>query len=125
MLSIENFNAAVSAYYRRLNAVIVATLFTAILCVAVYYPFKDSIDRFYTRQFGEAAAQVFMGMTMFPALVVMFFGFWMNELRTRRDARLACPHCRKWLVTQRHLVVATRNCGHCGRKVLAEPLPPT
>lgn len=121
MLSIEEFNAAFTACAQRMCVAIVATLISVLLCFIVYLPFKDAIDGFYTRQFGDVTAEALKGMTLLPALIVMFLGLWMTARRTRRDLRLACPHCKKLPIGQRHLVVASRNCGHCGRRVLAEP----
>ena len=73
-MSIEEFNAASSAHLQRMCVAIVASLVTLFLCFAVFIPFRDTIHDFYTRQFGDAAAEVLMGMTPLPGVIVLFFG---------------------------------------------------
>lgn len=73
--------------------------------------------------FGEPAAETLEGVVMllaFPAfMAVILYG----DRRASSDPRLRCPHCDKHLEAMSNLVVATRNCPHCGRRVLEEPPP--
>jgi hypothetical protein len=121
VLTIEEFNAAASAHRRRLLGVIAAPLVTIAVCFAVVIPFKSAFRGFFRREFGEVAAEVFIGLTPLPALLVLAGVLWWHQRRARWDARLLCPHCGKRLVDMQFVVVATRNCGHCGKQVLAEP----
>jgi DNA-directed RNA polymerase subunit RPC12/RpoP len=120
-LTIREFNAAASAYQRWLIAVVVAPLLTLVACFAVVLSFRDTLRAYYTREFGAPAAEVLIGLTPVPAVLVLFALLWIHERRIKRDGRLRCPHCRKLLVGMDRLVVATRNCGHCGNRVLTEP----
>jgi len=43
------------------------------------------------------------------------------EFKNRSDQRTKCHHCAKYMGVQPAVVVATRNCIHCGRRVLREP----
>jgi len=40
----------------------------------------------------------------------------------RRPALLTCPHCNRFLVALRSIVIASRHCPHCGCRLLREPV---
>jgi hypothetical protein len=121
VLSIPDFNTAMSGYNRRMLVVIAATVIALLACLGAAALFRDDLRAFYLQRLGETACDVLLGLSALPALLVLFVGLWMHERRTRRDPRLVCPHCGKLLVSWHALVVATRNCARCGRRVLAEP----
>jgi Zn finger protein HypA/HybF involved in hydrogenase expression len=61
-------------------------------------------------------------------LVLLFGGLILLDRRLKRPAELRCPHCEHALVEAAAVVIATRHCPRCGRRVLAEPdeqSPPT
>jgi hypothetical protein len=121
VLTIREFNVAASAYQRSLIVVVVAPLLILAACFAVVLSFRDSLRVLYSREFGEPAAEVLIGLTPLPALLILLALLWIHERRIKRDSRLRCPHCGKLLAGMERLVVATRNCGHCGNRVLTEP----
>ncbi len=125
MLSIEEFNSAVSSQARRLSIVIaslvVATVLTLAACFGIVGFYRDPIRNFLVERFGSDVGEALMGFTPFPALVVIIGGLLVNERWAKKDPLLLCPSCAKSLLEIKHLVVATRNCGHCGKRVLAEP----
>ena len=121
-MSIQEFRAGSSAYVKRVVVVVVLTVLTMIAGFAVVGTFRDSLLAFYRRHFSETVADSLLGASApLPALLVLVAGLCFGELRARRDARLRCPHCGKTLMPVRFVVVATRNCGYCGERVLAEP----
>jgi hypothetical protein len=106
---------------RRVFVVAGLAIVVVFACFAVVAPFRDTIRAHYEQWFGNMVAETLMGLTPLPALLVLFGGLWLGEWRARRDGRLRCPYCRRTLTGMRPLVVATRNCGYCGRCVLREP----
>jgi hypothetical protein len=120
-MTIEDFNVAGSAYTRRIFIVGGLAVVVMFACFAVVVPFRDALRTQYEEWFGKVAAEALMGLTPLPGLLVLIGGLSVVEYRARRNSRLRCPHCRRMLTGMRPLVVATRNCGHCGRRVLAEP----
>ena len=56
-----------------------------------------------------------------PGAVILLGGICILERKTRRDVRVCCPTCNKQLINISTLVIATRNCGFCGHRVLLEP----
>ena len=120
---IDVFNAACSRWIRRNLIVVVLTLATVVACFGAVIPFRDPICAFYTQRFGLPAAEIMMGLTPWPALLVMFAGMVWVHRGAKRVPELNCPHCGKCLVGMRHLVVATKNCPYCGVRVLNDPRP--
>jgi hypothetical protein len=125
MLSIDEFNSADAAYTRlngrRVLIVAAATVGTMFACFAVVALYRDSIRNFLVETVGASAAEIVMGFTSAPAVFVLFGGLLVFGRLNKQDSRLICPSCNKSLLGMTQLVVATRNCGHCGKRILAEP----
>jgi predicted amidophosphoribosyltransferase len=70
-------------------------------------------------------ARVAVGLVAFVPFAlgfVWFFGVLVRlERRTAADTRLQCPACRAGLVRTPAVVIATRHCPKCRRRILAEP----
>ena len=118
LLSVEEFKAAAGAARVRMvvgTALAVAAMFAyfGLLYLLKEYAglrlLRDSTN-------WRVMAVVYAGM-----LAVLFGGMWLAVAWGRRDRRVACPLCRGSLMESSRIVVATRNCPHCGRRVLAEP----
>lgn len=123
MLAIDEFNAAVSGYNRRMATVFGALVFAMFAFMGSVAFCRDALHTFYVGHCGEVMAEILMGLSLAPALPILFVGIWLAERSAKRDRRLYCPACGKRLMDMRHLVVATRNCGHCGKRVMADPDP--
>ncbi len=121
MITIKEFNEATSRYTKRVLRMAAVSVIALFGCFAIVLSFRDAVHGFYIAKFGDAAAELLLGMTPFPAVAVMFVGIWLVERQSKRDGHLHCPHCRKCLVGMQLLVIATRNCGYCGKSVLQEP----
>jgi hypothetical protein len=110
----------------RFFCVVGTTMLALLLGFAMVLLIREDVLAFYVRQFGKPAAEFLMPLSaMLPSMIILFSGLWIVERWAKRDARITCPHCGKLLVGMRYLVVATRNCGYCGRRVLGEPIGPT
>ena len=55
---------------------------------------------------------------VFTSVIQIGTVFWTNH---RWQRRLCCPHCNQSLLVLTHIVHATGNCCHCGRRVLTSP----
>jgi hypothetical protein len=64
--------------------------------------------------FRPVGAEIVKGLILLPAIVILFTCLGVAERVTRRDGRLACPHCRKRLEYMASLVIASGNCPYCG-----------
>lgn len=105
-------------YLRRVVIFACVTILTVILCFAVVLPFRDQIRDWVAERFGLSAAELAIGLTPTPALLVMFIGILWLQRTANRTPELNCPRCKKSVVGMKHLVVATKCCPHCGRRIL-------
>jgi hypothetical protein len=122
MLRIEEFNTAASAHHRRMVVAAGASVAGVFACLGLAGLLRLALDRFLTEHLGSMGAEAFLALFPVAAVPVFLTGMWLGYRRGRQDQRLLCPHCGILLVESRRLVVATRNCVQCGRRVLAEPL---
>ncbi|MCU0713870.1 MAG: hypothetical protein MUC43_17565 [Pirellula sp.] len=105
-------------YLRRVMAFAGVTILTVILCFAVVLPFRDQIRDSLADRFGMPAAELAIGLTPTPALLVMFIGILWLQRTANRTPELNCPMCEKSIVGMKHLVVAAKCCPHCGVRIL-------
>ena len=56
-----------------------------------------------------------------PAIGLMLAISSVHRRWERHDWRLICPCCGEVMTGMSDLVVATRNCAHCGKKALLDP----
>jgi hypothetical protein len=122
MLTIEEFNAAASAYNRRMVIVAAVSVTGTFAWLGIDYLVRIVLGNFLSASLGPLCAEAFFAFFPVAAIPVFLTGMWLGDRRGRRDQRLLCPHCGFMLFQNRRLVVATRNCVECGRRVLAEPL---
>jgi hypothetical protein len=119
MLSIEEFNAAASAHHRRMVVAAVASCAGMLACFGLGRP---TFDSFFGAPSDSLGAEALFLIVPVIAVLVFLTGMWLGYRRGSQDQRLLCPHCGFLLAESRCLVVATRNCVQCGRRVLAEPV---
>ena len=130
MTTIEEFNSAVDASTRRILPAIASPLAWFLGWIAVSWMAGSPIRAFILGHFGPTVLEgLVLGTLIPPALLLMFGGVLAGDWRDRRDPRLRCPGCGRALAgggapSGWSLAVATRNCGHCGERVLADPGPP-
>jgi hypothetical protein len=72
-------------------------------------------------QWGLVNAQDLLFVAPVLAIAIFLGGMFIGRYRARFDPRLLCPHCHGFLIDHPNLLVASRNCYHCGRQVLAKP----
>lgn len=123
MLSISEFRDAVAAYNRRMVLTFSLTLLVLFAFLGTVALFREPLLALLARQFGEVASEIIVGLSPAPALAILLGGIWLGERSAMRNPRLSCPACGKSLAGIRTIVIATRNCGWCGQRVLAEPEP--
>jgi endogenous inhibitor of DNA gyrase (YacG/DUF329 family) len=121
MMTIDEFKASASRYSRGMAWALLGSVLAVIAFLGLVAMFRDPLRDIYTRTFGGPGAEILVGLSPFPAVLILIGSLWYAERRLLRDVRLKCPSCGKQIVGMRHLVIATRNCPHCGRRVLQEP----
>jgi hypothetical protein len=126
MLSIDEYRKTRDHFMKCLSVwalgVIAAGIGTGLIAVALGRLFH--VSERYTALFGAEKAAILESMHPMVGMAVVLAGsFVMHSMtkKARRHSRLFCPHCTNPIVYYPSLVIATRNCPWCGRRVLAEP----
>ena len=123
MLTTADLNSAVAAATWRQNISQVVAFLWMPLAGALGWCFKPTAEALAFRWMDEVSARLVLvavlGLVMgVPAILIVVVGSFRNERLDRADGRLSCPACGETLLAMHSLVVATRNCGHCGKKIL-------
>jgi nitrate reductase gamma subunit len=121
VLSIAEFNAAASAHNRRMVVAAGGAVAGMLACFGLAGLSRQALLGSLSIRLGEMGAEALFVVVPFLAILVFLAAMWLGYRQGNRDGRLLCPHCHTLLVQHQHLVVATRNCVQCGRRVLAEP----
>ncbi len=120
--SVSEFREACSRNLRRLSVLALISVGVLAICFAIVILNRDSMLAFWATRLGNSNAELAIGFTPMPALVVFLVGVVWHERLARRDRRLLCPSCNRFLAGDRSIVIATKTCPYCGRRPL--PLGP-
>jgi hypothetical protein len=116
-MTIDKFKKAGREYRRRTLIVIglgaAVSAVTRALCVRLVHGLD--LRAVYAARFGDTAAGVLMGLTLFPAVLVFVPVIWYGEQRSSRDPRIHCPHRERVISNQQDPAIATRNCPTAAR----------
>jgi hypothetical protein len=121
--TVDQFNAAVAAYVRRMWVWMTVSVAGTL---AIFGGMALLRERFITLalpEFGELVTEVLLGAVPLVAILVFLSVTWLGYRRSTQDPLLFCPFCDYLLAQNATLTVATKNCGRCGRRVLADPEP--
>jgi DNA-directed RNA polymerase subunit RPC12/RpoP len=122
-MTIDEFNEATSQFQRRMLWMFLLGALAVLLLGSLTSWVVQTSRLWLTVNFGGPATEIIVGLVPVPFVLAWFAVLFIWDRRAARDPRLRCPYCAKRLDESRRLVVATRNCPHCGRKVLKEPAP--
>lgn len=127
MLTIPEFNEATDRYMRWRWRIAWASMPFSL--AAVYgFMWRDCLgDWLRTHLNPTIPTWCIWVLPLTGTLVLSLVSEWWNRVAVRRDPRLVCPHCNRWLFhswpKSRRRVVATRKCDRCRQVVLADPDP--
>ena len=109
-ITAEDLKAGASLHLRRYRIFALVSLVATFMGVSISFMLYGSS--------GEDSPLVLVPLT--PGLVILFVGLSIVNRSLKKDVRIHCPHCRQLLHSMYDWVIATKNCGHCGRRILAE-----
>jgi hypothetical protein len=119
-MSIPEFNRAADLYNKRSFIAILGPSAVCLLCVFAYMPFQRGFESFLSTRFGSFTVDVLTTLPMcLPTIIMILWIVWLSR-RIERQAGIPCPHCAKSLAGARAIVVASRNCPFCGKRVIDE-----
>ena len=117
-MNVERFVRECNRFQWRTIGVGIATVLFMAASFALVIPFRDQIKQFVSERYGLPVAEFVIGLTPFPSVIVVFAGLIWLQRHANRSSELNCPYCRKFVGGMRYLVVATKCCPHCGKRIL-------
>lgn len=114
------FIVAADRYNKRGFVVLLIWFSITFGCVAAYTPFQHRLEAYLGSRFTGPTSDI---LAVMPFVLPVTIGFGLLIPLGRQIERklgVACPHCGKTLSNFRAIVVASKNCPHCGMKVLEE-----
>lgn len=117
-LDIDRYVRECNRFQRRVIAIAVGTVLFMFACLALMIPFQDQVKQFVTGWYGATTAEIVIGLTPLPSAIVLFASLFWLQRKASKLPELNCPGCKKFVGGMRHLVVATKCCPHCGKKIL-------
>jgi DNA-directed RNA polymerase subunit RPC12/RpoP len=114
----DQFIEAAAHYNTRALIPCVIPLLLGVACEAVYSPFYHRFEAYLDLRFAGTTSAILAVMPVaLPATVALCL---IIPLSRRMEQKLGvpCPHCGKALACYKGIVIASKNCPHCGMKVL-------
>lgn len=124
-VSVEEFNKSAAAYSRRSIFACLVPMGILLTLMSVYAPFQRNVESWLKSRFsppsGELLAVAPFVLGVFLAAVAMLTLLY----RANRQFGIPCPHCKRPLANLRYIVIASRNCLYCGKRVIEENANPS
>ena len=119
-MRISEFSLAAGAYQKRSLIACLVPLSLALICILVYAPLQHKFESFLSLRFGASAVDILTILPMAIPLVLAFASMIPLGRRIERQAGVACAQCGKNLANYKAVVIASRNCPYCGKKVIED-----
>jgi hypothetical protein len=119
---ISEFSRAAGTYQRKSLLACFAPFAIALICLLAYVPFQRRLEAYLSSRFGAAAVDVLTVVPMAVPVVLALASLIPLGRRIERRAGIACSHCGKALAGYKAIVIASRNCPHCGKRVIEDEL---
>lgn len=114
----DQFIAAADHYTKRALAAFMIPFALAFACMLLYWPFQQRFEAYLGAKFAAPMSDI---LGMLPTVVPFVIAFLLlipSSRRVEQKLGVACSHCGKNLAASRMIVIASKNCPHCGMKVL-------
>ena len=92
----------------------------ALACILAYMPLKPRYESFLSARFDALAKDFLLAMPMAVPTILALLLLIPVARWTERKFGLSCPHCQKALAPFKAIVIASRNCPHCGARVIED-----
>ena len=111
--------------HERCSRRIARTFFISIGGMFAFVLLSLGASELFEAEIGPTLSKFLPGGLFAIGVPFMLFGFWWADQHHKKFPNLCCRHCGKSLVQSSGIVIASRNCPHCGRQVVAAPDEPT
>jgi len=120
LMRISEFHRAAGVYQKRGLIACLGPLSLALVCILAYAPFQHRFESFLSSRLDTFTADVLTFLPMGLPLMIAFISMVPLARRVERQSGIACPHCAKDLASYKAIVIASRNCPHCGKRVIED-----
>ncbi len=114
----DQFIESADHYTMRGLAAFMIPLAVAFACMLVYWPFQQRFEAFLGDKFAAPTSDILGMLPIVVPFVIAFLLMVPFSRRIQRKMGMPCPHCGGGLECYKPIVVASKNCPHCGMKVL-------
>jgi hypothetical protein len=120
LMRISEFNRAAGVYRKRSFIACIAPFAIALVCLITYAPFQQRFESFLSARLDAFAVDVLSVLPMAVPTVLALILIIPLARRIERQLGIPCPHCGKALANHQAIVIASRNCPCCGKRVIQE-----
>jgi endogenous inhibitor of DNA gyrase (YacG/DUF329 family) len=117
-MSIPEFNRAAKVWQKRSATAILVPGAILIVCGMACAPFHQRFESFLATKFDSFAADILAVLPLGLAVIIMLLCIVWLTGRVERQFGIPCPHCAKALAAHNAIVIASRNCPYCGKRVI-------
>ena len=119
-MRISEFSRAVGTHAKQSLIAFASPMLIADICLFIYMPFQQHFESFLSTRFNYIAAGVLATAPKAGPVILGCIAMFLLIRRVERKYGLACEHCGKSLAGYKSIVIASRNCPHCGQRVLED-----
>jgi DNA-directed RNA polymerase subunit RPC12/RpoP len=119
-MSKDQFIKAANSYNRRAAAIFIIPLLMALGFIIAYGPFQRRFEAFLASRIAGPTPNLLKVLPVAVPFLLAIGAMIPLTRRNDRDMGVACPHCGKPLAQFKAIVIASKNCPYCGKKVLDE-----
>ena len=119
-MRMSEFSRAAGAYQRKSIFACLAPFLIALICLFAYVPFQHRLEGYLSSRFSATVVDVLTVTPMALPVVLAVASLIPLGRRIERRAGIACSHCGKGLAGYKAIVIASRNCPHCGKRVIED-----
>jgi hypothetical protein len=120
MIPLADFRAAFRHFNQRAAVLALFVVLTPLAGLAVMKMYGPLLRAWLSASLSSAGVEFTVAAVpaAVSAVVVLPLLAWTFVLR--RDQRLQCPACGRWLFAIGYVTIATRHCGRCGERILGD-----
>ena len=119
-MSIPELNRAARIYHKRTMLCILVPSAICFLCILAYTPFQHRFEAFLSTRFDSFTVDILTTLPMgLPSIITVLCVVWLSG-RIERQSGVPCPYCARNLLNHQGIVIASRNCPNCGKRVIED-----
>lgn len=120
IMNIPEFSRSADIYLKRSTIACMGPLLVALVIICAYAPFQKRFEAFLSTRFESFAVDVLVVVPMALPMILAIASMIPMSNWIERKSGIACRNCGKALANHKAIVIASKSCPYCGRRVLEE-----